>query len=69
MSYAFANCMLRERIIALGSNSTSIIFDGASNVHGKIGHPIIVGVLRILELFPIVQLWVLEVKITKLHKY
>lgn len=42
------------------------IFDGASN--GKIGLSIIVGLFRIFELFLILHLGVLEVKVAKLNK-
>lgn len=34
------------------------IFGCISDVHTKIGHPVIVGLFKILELFQIVQLWV-----------
>lgn len=43
------------------------IFDGASS--GKTGHSNIVGLFRIFELFPIMHLGVLEVKVTKLNEY
>lgn len=45
------------------------IFDGVANVNGKTGHSIVVGLFRIFELFPVMDLWVLEVKVTKLNKY